>query len=114
MTEIVRASSVKIASTIYVDEGITPANLAMAYITFIVKKRSLDADTNALYTKTIGSGISIVDSSIGTINTFLTAVDTNYQDDILYWELVVTLSDGTVVRNGVNKFRLVGNVKASL
>jgi len=114
MVEIVRGSSVKIESTVYVDEGVTPANLTLAYITFIVKKRSLDSDASALYTKVIGSGLSVVSETAGTINVFLTPTDTNYSDSFLFWELIVTLSDGTVIRNGVNKFRLVGNVKIAL
>ena len=113
MDEVVRGSSVKIDSTIYIDEGITIANLTLANIVFIAKQRSLDSDTNALFTKTIGSGIVVVSESAGTITTYLTPQDTNYTNDLIFWELVVTLSDGTVIRNGVNKFRLVGNVKIS-
>lgn len=112
---IIRGSTVTIQATVYTDQSKqTVANLTSATIFCIVKKRSEDLDTEALFSKSVGSGITIVGATTGRCDIVFTATDTNTQLKQLYYEIVVKLSDGTVIRNGINEIKMYGNVRKVL
>lgn len=109
----IRGSSLTIEATVYTDQTKTvAADITGATIYCIVKKRSEDLDGEALFSKSVGSGITIVDATAGRCNVAFTATDTNITIKQCYYEIVVELQDGvTVIRNGVNEVRVCGNVR---
>lgn len=60
-----------------------------AALTFLVKVRRLDADADAVITKTIGSGITVTNAGLGLATLTLDAADTEAlsTDPFYRWEL---------------------------
>jgi hypothetical protein len=112
----IRGSSLTIESTIYKDQAKTEiADITSATIFCIVKKRPEDLDSEALFSKSVGSGITIVTPLAGRCDITFTATDTNITFKQCYYETVVKLADGvTVIRNGINEVRVYGNVRKAL
>jgi len=112
----IRGSSLTIEATIYTDHTKTvAADITGATIFCIVKKRPEDLDSEALFSKSVGSGITIVTPLAGRCNIALTATDTNLTLKQVYYETVAKLADGvTVIRNGINEVRIYGNVRKAL
>lgn len=111
----IRGASLTIQATVYTDQTKTvAANITSATIFCIVKKRPEDLDTEALFSKSVGSGITIVTPTSGRCDIAFTATDTNIIFKQVYYEIVVKLTDGTVVRNGINEVRVYGNVRKIL
>ena len=108
--------SIKIEATIYTDHTKTvAADITGATIFCIVKKRPEDLDSEALFSKSVGSGITIVTPLAGRCNIAFTATDTNLTLKQVYYETVAKLADGvTVIRNGINEVRIYGNVRKAL
>jgi hypothetical protein len=113
---IIRGASCTIQSTVYTDKSKTVvANINGATIFCIVKKRPEDLDSEAIFSKSIGSGIVIVNGFAGRCDVTFTATDTNLTIKQFYYETVVELSDGvTVIRNGINEVKVYGNVRRAL
>lgn len=113
---IVKGSSITIEGTAYTDQSqTTKANLTSATITFICKRRADDADGAALFTKTLGSGVTITDAANGAYTVVISASDTNSLTfKFIYYETVIKLSSGAYIRNGVNELPLYANLKVSL
>lgn len=111
--KITRGQTVPIRTKFYTDKnnGIL-ANLTGATIKFIVKKNSRDTDTDALYTKLVGSGITVLSPLTGgEIETILTAADTNViAQNKIYVEGIAKLSDLSFVRTGIDEIEVEGNV----
>jgi hypothetical protein len=113
--EIIKGKTFRIQSVVYTDEGITPANLAGATAKFLVKKNVADPDSSALINKTIGQGITIISESEGLLETLITATDTNNLSyKVLYFELVVKLANGNIIRNGIDEFVIEKNIVNTL
>lgn len=112
MRTIIKGSSITIFSIIYLDQAKTLiANLTGATITNIVKRRADDLDANAIFTKSVGSGITITDAVNGKCSIVWSAANTNSLiEKKIYYETIVKLSDGTIIRNGVNEIAVSGNV----
>lgn len=112
----IRGATCTIQATVYIDQTKTvPANIGGATIFCIVKKRPEDLDTEALFSKSVGSGIIIVDALNGRCDINFTATDTNLNLKQCYYEIVVELADGvTVIRNGINEIKIYGNVRKML
>jgi hypothetical protein len=112
----IRGSSLTIEATVYTDQTKTvAADITSATIYCIVKKRPEDLDSEALFSKSVGSGITIVTPLAGRCNIAFTATDTNITLKQCYYEIVVELQDGvTVIRNGINEVRVYGNVRKAL
>lgn len=112
----IRGSSFTIESTVYKDYARTEiADITDAYIVCMVKKRAEDLDSEALFTKTVGAGIEIINAASGRCDITFTASDTNITLKQVYYETVVELQDGvTVIRNGVNELKVYGNVRKEL
>jgi hypothetical protein len=112
----IRGSSLTIEAPIYTDHTKTvAADITGATIFCIVKKRPEDLDSEALFSKSVGSGITIVTPLAGRCNIAFTATDTNLTLKQVYYETVAKLADGvTVIRNGINEVRIYGNVRKAL
>jgi len=113
MRSIVKGASVTIQATVYLDQAKTIiANITGATIIFIAKRRADDLDTAVLFSKSVGSGITIILAAAGRCDVVLLASDTNaLVQKQMYYEVVVRLADGvTFIRNGVKEIQLLGNV----
>jgi hypothetical protein len=112
----IKGSSLTIEATIYKDQAKTEiADITDAEIYCIVKKRPEDLDSEALFTKTVGSGIEIINGAAGRCDITFTASNTNLTLKQCYYETVVLLTDGeTVIRNGINEVKIHGNVRKEL
>jgi|LakMenE01Jun11ns_1017448.scaffolds.fasta_scaffold9722775_3 hypothetical protein len=113
---IIRGATCTIQTTVYTDQTKTvAANITGATIFCIVKKRPEDLDSEAIFTKSIGSGILIVNATGGRCDITFTATDMNLTLKQFYYETVVELADGvTVIRNGINEVKVYGNVRRAL
>ena len=106
--DIVRGSSHDYTFTITAN-GL-PFDLTGAIIAFMVKKRAEDDDSEALFTKTLGDGINMIDPSSGVFTVRISAIDTkDLYYKFLYFECVIERS-GDMLRQGVNTFTLLDNV----
>jgi translation initiation factor 1 (eIF-1/SUI1) len=113
---IIRGRSATIEATIYLDKanGIL-ADLSGATIYTIFKKREEDLDTEKLFEKSIGSGVTVVSATAGTIKTVINPVDTNSLTvKKIVYETVAKLADGTLIGNGVKTIEIYGNVRKIL
>ena len=111
----IRGSSLTIESTIYTDQTKTQAaDITGATIFCIVKKRPEDLDSEALFSKSVGSGITIVTPLAGRCDIEFTPSDTNITLKQCYYETVAKLTTGKVIRNGINEVRVYGNVRKAL
>lgn len=109
--KLVRGTSAVIQSTVYIDECKTVADLTGANIVVMFKKNHNDKDTEALYTKTIGTGVVVVDAINGRFDTQLLASETNGLSlSYLYFEAQVKLASGQYIRTGVEQIVLVDNL----
>jgi hypothetical protein len=113
---MIKGSSIQIIGTVYRDLAQTEvANLTGASITFVIKNDPRDTDAQALVTKTIGAGVTIVDAVNGSYSVDLTAANTNgLSYSKLSYETVVKLSDNTYIRTGVKTIELGDNVLKNL
>ena len=117
MRAIVKGASVTIQTTVYLDQARTLiANITGATIIFVAKRRADDLDSALVFTKSVGSGITITAPLSGRCDIILDASDTNaLTQKSLFYEIVVRLADGvTFIRNGVNEVQLLGNVRKVL
>ena len=111
----IRGSSITIQATVYTDQTKTvAADITSATIFCIVKKRPEDLDTEAIFNKSVGSGITIVTPLAGRCDISFSASDTNLIFKQVYYEIVVKLASGTVIRNGINEIKVYGNVRKVL
>ena len=111
----IRGSSITIQATVYTDQTKTvAADITSATIFCIVKKRPEDLDSEAIFSKSVGSGITIVTPLAGRCDISFSASDTNLIFKQVYYEIVVKLASGTVIRNGINEIKVYGNVRKVL
>lgn len=102
-----KGQTAKIESVVFTDDGLTTANLTSASIQFMVKKNPADPDSQAVLTKSVGSGVVITNPTAGICQTTITASDTNNLSYLsLYFEILVKLSDGTYIRTGMHELVL--------
>lgn len=113
---MIKGESVYIPFTVYRDQAKTQiADLTSSTIYCIGKKRLEDLDASKLFEKSIGSGVTIVSAVDGTAQVELTPSDTNgYSIKEFYFEVVVKLSGGQVIRTGSNTMYLLNNTRKTL
>lgn len=112
---LIKGQSATIQSTVYTDDGNQKANLTSATITFMLKANPTDLDSQALLTKNVGTGVTIINPTEGICSILLTASDTNtlsYQS--LYFEILVKLSTGAYIRTGIEELILNKNLIKTL
>jgi hypothetical protein len=113
--KVVKGQSFRLISNIYLDELLTPADLAGSAISVMFKAKYSDLDSSALFTKTIGNGVTVTDAANGVCETVVTAQNTNgLSYSKIYYEVRAILSDGTVVRGGVEALELLPNLIVTL
>lgn len=101
---LLKGQTSKIQSTVYTDNGLSSANLTGASIQYMFKKNPSDLDSVALLTKNIGSGVTIISASDGTVECLLTAADTNTMSyPSIFFEILVKLSNGNYIRSGIEE-----------
>lgn len=84
-------------------------------IQVMFKSNPADLDASKLFTKSVGSGVTVVNATQGQIQTKVAAVDTNaLTQNIVYYEEIAKLSDGTYVGGGTKSFKVNGNVIKTL
>lgn len=111
----IRGSSLTIQATVYTDQTKTvAADITSATIFCIVKKRPEDLDSEAIFSKSVGSGITIVTPLAGRCDISFSASDTNLIFKQVFYEIVVKLAGGTVIRNGINEIKVYGNIRKVL
>lgn len=107
---IFKGTSVIIEGTVYQKTDVL-ANLSGSTITVLIKRNHNDSDADALYTKTIGSGVTITDAANGRFDVQILSSETNSLGfNIIYWEALVKLSTGQHIRTGVEEIELVDNL----
>lgn len=113
MSKIVRGQTVKIRSTVWSDyDAKIPADITGAAITTMIKKNPRDKDVDALFSKTVGSGVTIIDGPNGICETLLTKANTLTFGNKVVFETEAILSDGTTsIRSGILELEVEGNVK---
>jgi len=106
----VKGSSIKIESVVYLHDQVI-ANISGADITVMVKKNVNDPDSAALITKTVGSGVTIVDGGNGRFDTVITAAETNTLSvSKVHIEALVNLTTGEYIRSGIENIELEPNL----
>lgn len=100
---IIKGASFKLQHTVYSDlELLLPTNITGATISTMFKKNIQDLDSSALFTKTVGAGVTITDGLNGLCETIVNATDTdNLSFDKLYFEILVKLPSGDYIRSGI-------------
>jgi hypothetical protein len=114
---IIRGRSATIEATIYRDKdnSIIADLTGATSITLTAKKREEDLDTEALFVKSVGSGVTVISATAGRANVQIDAADTNSLTlKKIVYEIVAKLSDGTIIGNGVRTVEVFGNVKKTL
>lgn len=113
---MIKGITVTITNTFYRDIDKTViADLTGAVVYFIVKNRPDDLDAAAIFSKSIGIGITVPTPSNGKALVVIAASDTNsLTQKKVYYETFAKLADGTIIRNGINELALLGNVRRSL
>lgn len=109
---IKKGTSFRMTSVVYTDsENLIPANLTGATITAMLKKNLLDNDTKALFSKSIGTGVTVLSEPDGTLETEILATDTNnisYQ--VVFFEVLVKLANGNYIRSDTEEIVLEKNI----
>jgi hypothetical protein len=112
---MIKGASFQITATVYQDQNRTAAQpLTGGSVTVVFKKSANDTDAQALFTKTVGSGVTLTDAGNGVFTCDVLASDTNglsYQT--IYWEAVVKVGS-TIIRNGIKELTIEGNVLKTL
>ena len=113
MSKIIRGQTVKIRSVVWADyDAKIPADITGATITTMFKKNPRDLDADALFSKTVGSGVTIIDGPNGVCETLLTKANTLTFSNKVSFETEAILSDGvTSIRSGILTLEVEGNVK---
>lgn len=106
---IIKASTSKIIFTVLNFDSI-PAILTGSSITCLIKKDRNDPDIQALLTKTLLDGVSIISATDGKGEVLLSSTDTNLSFQKIYFEILVKLSTGTHIRSGVQEIAIQPNV----
>jgi hypothetical protein len=112
MDGLVKGSSAKFVSTVYLDDNGTLANVAGATIKLQIKKRDTDTDAQALLLKTG----SITSAALSTMEVPITAAESlalGSYNEVVY-EIIVKLADGSFIRSGVKKLQLLPQVLKTL
>lgn len=84
MLEVYRKNDLTLAVTVKGEDG-AALNLTGAALSFVVKSK-----TETVATKTVGSGITLVDAEAGEVEISLTSVDTDINPGEYLCELLVT------------------------
>ncbi len=116
---MIKGESVYIPFTVYRDQAKTQiANLTDATIYCTAKKRTEDLDTEKLFEKSIGSGVTVVSAVDGTAQIEIAPSDTNgYTVKQFYFEVIVKLSASQanqVIRTGSAVMSLLNNTRKTL
>lgn len=114
---IVRGATVTINATVWLDKkNKIPMPLAgNGGIKTIVKKNPRDVDADALFVKSLGAGIAILDAPNGQIQIVFTAADTNViAQNRIYYETIAKLADGSFNRSGIDELEVEGNALKTL
>ena len=118
MKEKIKAgTSFRIASTIYLDDKITPANLTGALITTFLKKTLQDTDASALIKKDNAAltGVTVISAAGGTCETLIAAAETNkFRHDKVFVEVLVKMADGNYIRSETDEIEFERNLINSL
>jgi hypothetical protein len=114
--EVVKGSTVKIESTVYSDIDLNLAvSITGSTITVLVKKSPNDLDAVALLTKTIGTGVTIIDGPAGRFDTLLAASELNdLSYSSIYFESLCKLSTGEHIRSGIEEIVIRPNLIKTL
>jgi hypothetical protein len=114
-TTITKGTSLTIQSTVYTDNLVTKANLTGATVTALFKKRFDDTDANALLTKSVGTGVTLSDPTVGRCDVALLASETNdLSYGSIFFEILVKLASGQYIRSGIEEIVLEQNVVKTL
>lgn len=112
---MIKGASFQIVATVYTDQTRTAVqDITGASVTVVFKKSANDTDANALFTRAVGSGVTLTDPTNGVFTCDVLASQTNalsYQT--IYWEAVVKVGS-TIIRNGIKELVLDGNVLKTL
>jgi hypothetical protein len=114
---MIKGESVYIPFTVYKDQAKKQiADLSGATIYCTAKKRIEDLDSEKLFEKSVGSGITIVSASDGTAQIEILPADTNeFTIKQFYFEVIVKLSGSNqVVRTGSGMMSLLNNTRKAL
>lgn len=113
---MIKGESVYIPITVYKDKLKTQiADLTGAVIYCTAKKRTEDLDTEKLFEKSVGSGITVISATEGKAQIEFVPADTNgYQIKQFYFEVSVKLSTGQVIRTGSAMMQLLNNTRKTL
>lgn len=105
---IVKGSTFKLKHTVYADfDSLSPADITAATISVMFKKNEQDPDSGALFTKAVGSGVTITNGSGGLCETVVAATDTNSLSlSRLYFEILVKTSSGDHIRSGIERIEM--------
>jgi hypothetical protein len=106
MSTIVRGQTVNIKSTVYLDQDNNLlADLTGAELKGILKADPRESDLNAL--AVITGSIYLPGMAVFNIQ----AVQTNnINQNIVYFESIVKLANGSVIRSGITSLTITGNV----
>lgn len=114
---ITRGQTEKFTGTVYTDKanGIL-ANLTGSTVQVMMKKNLRDIDADALFTKAIGSGVTLISPlTSGQFEFVFSSADTNgIAQNEVFIEALTKLSDGSHVRTGPVKYEVKGNVIKTL
>lgn len=113
----IRGNTLQIRSKCWLDKDSSIiADLAGATFTSILKRNPRDKDSDAILTKTLGAGVTVVaPASGGIFLTVFTAAETNVLvQNKIYFEGVVKLADGSFLRTGIQEINIEGNVLSTL
>jgi hypothetical protein len=112
---MIKGASFQIVGVVYQDQNrLVVQDITTASVTVVFKKSANDTDAQALFTRSIGSGVILSDPTNGIFTCDVTASSTNnlsYQT--IYWEAVVVVG-ATVIRTGIKELVIDGNVLKTL
>jgi len=107
---IMRGDSLSMKVRVSTDEG-AYLNMVGASVDMTVKKELSDDDLDAVISKSVGSGITLLESANGYFEVVLTGDDTKDLDDgVYYYDVQVTLDSTEVYTVMVGKLYLKPDV----
>lgn len=116
MKTIIAGRDVIINATVYTDlDNLIAANLTGAAVRVQFKFRPKDRDDKAVLTLNIGSGVTVISPTAGTVQIKLSAVQAAlFTEPLIYFEVVSKLADSTYISSGVEAIEVKENLIKTL